>query len=172
MVDLTLGYKIKLLQLIGIGIIILSLFLVFIYRGVRKEGAFLTLINAVLPVATISLFKYDITHYNSVAAEQTIGLLVLIIYLFLMARFKAKENPFSFFKQKIFYYLSLANVAPAFLNSYAYVFAPASVILSAYRSSAVFWAVVSGKAYFKEKRLLVKAACLILLVGGLILLAV
>ena len=169
--DLALGYKIKTIQLIGIGIIILSLFLVFIYNGIRKRGALITLITAILPVATLSLYKYDITNYNSVAAEQTMIYLVLFIYLWLMAYFKAKENPLSFLKQKIFRYSSLANLAPAFLISYAYVFAPASVILSAYRSSAVFWSVVSGKAYFKEKHLLVKAACLILLVSGLILLA-
>jgi len=172
MVDLTLGYKINIFQLAGIGIIILSLFLVFIYHGIRKQGAPLTLVTAILPAATLSLYKYDITHYNSVAAEQTIIYLILIIYLWLMAYFKAKENPFSFLKQNIYCYLSLANLAPSFLISYAYSFAPASVILSAYRSSSVFWSVVSGKAYFKEKHLLVKAACLILLAGGLVLLAI
>lgn len=171
-VDLFLGYKIKILQLVGIGIIILSLFLVFFYQGIKKQGAPLVLITAILPVATLSLYKYNITNYNSVAAEQIINLSVLIIYFLLMARFKAKENPFSFFKHKIFRYLALANVAPAFFIGYAYIFAPASVILSAYRSSSVFWSVVSGKAYFKEKRFLVKAACLALLVAGLILLAV
>ena len=156
----------------GIGIIILSLFLIFIYHGIRKKGALLTLITAVLAVATLSLYKYNITHYNSVAAEQTIISSVLIIYLWLMAHFKAKENPFGLFRQKIFCYLFLANLAPAFLISYAYAFAPASVILSAYRSSAVFWSIVSGEAYFKEKHLLIKLLCLILLVSGLILLAI
>lgn len=172
LVDLALGYQIKIFQLAGIGIIILSLFLVFIYHGIRKQGAPLTLITAVLAVATLSLYKYNITHYNSVAAEQTIIYLVLITYLWLMAHFKARENPFWFFRQKIFWYLSLANLAPALLIGYAYAFAPASVILSAYRSSSVFWSVVSGKTYFKEKHFLIKALCLSLLISGLILLAI
>ena len=170
--DIALGYKINIFQLAGIGIIISSLFLVYIYRGIRRQGSRLTLITAVLPVATISLYKYDITHYNSVAAEQTIIILVLIVYLWLMAHYKAKENPFSFFKEKIYCYLSLANAAPSFLIGYAYAFAPASVILSAFRSSSVFWSVVSGKAYFKEKHLLIKILCLALLIGGIILLAI
>ncbi|KKR91642.1 MAG: hypothetical protein UU95_C0004G0010 [Parcubacteria group bacterium GW2011_GWC2_42_12] len=172
LVDFSLGYQINSYQLAGIGIIIFSLFLLFSYQGIKKQGAWLSLATAVLAVATISLYKYDITHYNSVAAEQTIMHIVILIFLLPMAFFKAKENPFSFFKQKIFCFQSLINVIPSFLNSYAYAFAPASVILSAYRSSAVLWSVVSGKIYFHEKHLLIKAVCLILLVGGIILLAI
>ncbi len=171
MVDFLLGYKINNWQFIGIGIIIFSLVLIFLLHGIKEQGAWLSLLTAVLAVVTISLYKYDITHYNSVAAEQIIIYLFLIPYLWLMAFFKAKENPFSFFRQKIYCYLSLANLAPALLISYAYAFAPASIILSAYRSSSVFWSMVSGKVYFKEAHLLIKAICLILLVGGIILLA-
>ncbi|MBI4779368.1 hypothetical protein HY797_02865 [Candidatus Falkowbacteria bacterium] len=170
--DLALGYKINIFQLTGIGIIILSLFLVYIYHGIRKKGALLTLITAILAVVTLSLYKYNITHYNSVEVEQTIINSALIIYLWLMAYFKAKENPFAFLRQKIYFFQALINIIPSFANSYAYAFAPASVILSAYRSSAVFWSVVSGKVYFKEERLLIKLLCLVLLIGGIILLAV
>lgn len=171
MVDFLLGYKINNWQFLGIGIIIFSLVLIFLLHGIKKQGAWLSLLTAVLAVVTISLYKYDITHYNSVAAEQIIIYLFLIPYLWLMAFFKAKENPFSFFRQKIYCYLSLANLAPALLISYAYAFAPASIILSAYRSSSVFWSMISGKAYFKEVHFLIKAVCLILLVVGIILLA-
>lgn len=172
LVDFMLGYKINGYQLAGMGIIIFSLFLLFSYQGIKKQGAWLSLATAVLAVATITLYKYDITYYNSVAAEQTIIHLALLAFLFPMAIFKTKENPFSFFKQKIFCFQSLINVIPSFLNSYAYIFAPASVILSAYRSSAVFWSVVSGKFYFHEKHFSIKILCLILLVGGIILLAI
>jgi drug/metabolite transporter (DMT)-like permease len=118
------------------------------------------------------LYKYDITHYNSVAAEQTIIYLASLAFFWLMAIIKDKENPFSFLKKRIFCFQSLINVIPGFLNSYAYVFAPASIILSAYRSSSVFWSVVSGRFYFHEKHFLIKIICLILLAGGIILLAV
>ncbi|MDD4900515.1 MAG: hypothetical protein PHS62_00160 [Patescibacteria group bacterium] len=172
LVDFFLNYQINNYQMAGIGVIILSLILLFSYQGVKKQGAWLSLATAVLAVATISLYKYDITYYNSVAAEQTIIYLALLIFLLLMAFLKAKENPFIFFRQKIFCFQSLLNAIPSFLNSYAYVLAPASVILSAFRSSAVFWSVASGKVYFHEKHLLVKAVCLILLIGGIILLAI
>lgn len=170
-VDFLLGYRISGWQLAGIGIIILSLILLFSYQGIKKPGAWLSFGTAILAVATISLYKYDITYFNSVAAEQTIIHLVLLIFLLPMAFFKAKENPFSFFKQKVFCFQSLLNVVPSFLNSYAYAFAPASIILSAYRSSAVFWSVVSGRVYFHEKHFLIKMLCLILLIGGIMLLA-
>lgn len=172
LVDFSLGYQISNHQIAGIVIIIFSLFLLFSYQGIKKQGAWLALITAVLAVGTISLYKYDITHYNSVAAEQTIIYLAILSFLLPLAFFKTKENPFSFFKQKIFCFQSLVNTVPSFLNSYAYIFAPASVILSAYRSSAVFWSIASGKIYFHEKHLLVKALCLILLSGGIILLAI
>ena len=170
-VDFLLGYQINNFQLAGILVVIFSLFLFFSCQGVKKPGAWLSFGTAVIAVATISLYKYDITYYNSVAAEQTIIHLVLFIFLLPMAFFKAKENPFSFFKHKVFCFQSLLNVIPSFLNSYAYAFAPASIILSAYRSSAVFWSVVSGRAYFHEKHFLIKMLCLILLIGGIILLA-
>jgi hypothetical protein len=170
-VDFLLGYKINIWQFFGISIIIFSLFIVFFYQGTKKQGAYLSLSTAVLAVATITLYKYDITHYNSVAAEQTIVYLILMTFLANMAFFKAKENPFAFLKQKIYFFQTLINVIPSLANSYAYAFAPASIILSAYRSSAVFWTVVSGKVYFKEEHLFIKLVCLSLLVGGIILLA-
>lgn len=130
------------------------------------------MLSAALAVATITLYKYDITYYNSVAAEQTIVHLVFLVFFIGLAFLKAKENPFGFLKQKIYFFQTLIGVIPSLANSYAYIFAPASVILSAYRSSAVFWSVVSGKVYFHEKHFLVKMLCLILLVGGIILLAI
>lgn len=172
LVDFFLNYKITGYQIAGIGIIIFSLCLLFSRHGLKKSGAWLSLTTAVLSAGTISLYKYDITFYNSVAAEQTIIYLVLLAFLLPMAFFKDKENPFSFFKQKIFCLQSLVNAAPSFLNSYAYLFAPASVILSAYRSSAVFWSVISGKIYFHEKHFSIKVFSLVLLIGGIILLAV
>ena len=170
-VDFSLGYRISAWQLTGIMIIVFSFGLIFFFQEIKKQGAWLSLLTAVLAVITISLYKYDITHFNSVAAEQTIIYLVLLAFLTGMAFLKAKENPFGFLKQKIYLFQTLINVIPSLLMSYAYMFAPASIILSAYRSSSVFWSVVSGKAYFKEAHLLIKAVCLILLVGGIILLA-
>jgi len=169
-VDFLLGYKISNWQLVGISTIIFSLFIVFFYQGIKKQGAWLSLLTGVMAVATITLYKYDITHYNSVAAEQTIIYLISMTFFAGMAFFKAKENPFAFLKQKIYIFQTLVNAISSLANSYAYAFAPASVILSAYRSSAVFWTVVSGKVYFKEKHLLIKLVCLSLLIAGIILL--
>lgn len=171
LVDFSLGYKINSYQLAGIGLIVFSLFLFFSFDGVRKRGAMLSLATALLAVITLSLYKYNITHYNSVAAEQMIIYLVLVVFLTPMAFFKDRENPFVFLKRGIYCLQSLLSAVPGLFNSYAYAFAPASVIVSAYRSSSVFWSVVSGKAYFKERHILVKIFCLVLLVSGIISLA-
>lgn len=171
-VDFFLGYQINFYQLSGIAIIIISLFLIFFRQGINKRGAGLSLITAVLAVLTISLYKYDITNFNSVAAEQAIVSSSLLIFLTFLAIFKAKDNPLKFFKKKIYCFQSFIRLITAIGLSYAYAFAPASVIVSAIRSSSTFWSVITGKFYFHEKHFLVKVMFLALLVAGIILLTI
>jgi hypothetical protein len=70
----------------------------------KKQGVLLSLLTSFMAVATITLYNYDITYYNSVAAEQTLIYLILLVFLVGMAFFKAKENPFAFLKQKIYFF--------------------------------------------------------------------
>ena len=170
LVDLILGYQINNFQLAGIGLIIIAMFFIFTNRGIKKQGALLTLFSAILAVATLSLYKYHITHYNSVEAEQSLICLIILIYQFFMAKLVARENPFCFFKKPIFLGQSLASGLGGLAVSYAFIFAPASVILAAVRSSAVIWTVFFGKFYFKEKNLLLKFLILSLLIFSIILL--
>lgn len=170
LVDFILGYRLNNFQLAGIVLIAISLLIIFLSQGIKKQGAGLAFLTAVMAVATISLYKYDITHFNSVAAEQSLIDIILVTFFVIMAIFKNRENPLNLLKQKIFRWQILANAIPGFVNSYAYAMAPASVILSTYRSASVFWSVVSGKAVFREEGILIKSICLIVLVFGIILL--
>lgn len=166
--DILLGYTIKTNQIIGIGLIILSFIILFINDGIRKNGAGYVLFTAVNAVATLSLFKYNITHFNSVEAEQGIISIIVMLYMFLMAQYIAKENPLRFFKKPVFFFQSASMGIGSAIMSFAYLFAPASIITAAKRSSGVFSAILSGNLYFHEKNFLIKLLSLIFIISGII----
>jgi len=171
MVDLILGYTIGFNQFIGIGIIILGFMTLLINHGLKKKGIWLVLFTMVNAVATISLFKYNITYFNSVETEGIIVTSVLMIYTLFMASFVAKEHPLKMLANRAFLAQSLSAGFSSVLLSFAYTFAPASVITTGKRSLAVMWAMLSGNFYFKEKKFLIKAVAFILMTIGLAFLA-
>jgi len=128
--------------------------------------------TAVLAVATLSLYKYDITHFNSVEAEQTIVTCVLMVYFFTLATRVAKENPFGFLRRPLFLLQSLSSGSASVASSFAYLFAPASIITTALRSFSVLFALISGKFYFHEKHMYLKAVIFLMVTAGLVLLSV
>lgn len=166
--DIVIGYTISFSQIIGIVIISGVIALFIFYSGkMEKKGLGLLLLSSILPVATLSLYKYDITNFNSVEAEQIILSLVLLVFFFLMAFFKAKENPLTFLVKPIFFFQSLLMGLASAVGSFAYLFLPPSVIVAALRSSSVLLATISGNLYFKEKKLLVKILVALGIVLGL-----
>jgi hypothetical protein len=171
LVDVILGYAIGFHQVLGIALIIVTLILLFVNHGFKKQGIYFALFTAVNAVATISLYKYDITHFNSIEAEQSIVMVILMAYLFGMAYAVKRENPLAFLKRPVFASESLSQGAAGAIISFAYAFAPASIIITATRSFDVLWAMVFGKKYFHEKHFGVKAAAFVFIVAGLVLLA-
>lgn len=170
-VDVALGYTVSTIQMFGIGLIALSLVFLFINHGIKRNGALLVLFTAFNAVATVSLYKYDITHFNSVEAEQSIVMIVLLAYCFILARMRECENPLAFLLQPIFFIQSLTKGIAGVILSFAYLFGPASIIITAKRASLILWAMLSGNIYFHEKRFAVKAISLLLILVGLSLLA-
>ena len=126
-----------------------------------------TTVNA---VATISLFKYNITHFNSVETEQIIVTSILMIYMLMMASFIKKEHPIQFLKKPMFFLQSFSAGLATVPMGFAYTFAPASIILTGKRSLALMWAMLFGSFYFKEKKLLIKISSFILITIGLVFL--
>ncbi len=168
-VDVVLGYSISTFQFIGISLIFIVVILIFLNNKMKKKGRWLVLFTAVNAVATLSLFKYNITYFNSVEAEQSITIFVLLIYFFIMAMVRKKENPFVFLKKPIFFFQSLSSGLSTVFASFAFLFAPASVIIAAKRSFSISWSLLSGYVYFKERTILTKIIFLLLLVIGVIL---
>ncbi len=167
--DIALGYSISTGAFIGIGLILVSLCSLFFSHTLKKNGAGLTVATMLLAVATLSLYKYDITHFNSVEAEQGIIVGILLLYFFFMARWVSKENPFRLFSQPSILGQSLSAGIADVLMSFAYLYGSASIITAAKRGLGVFWAILSGNRYFKEAGLAAKLFALLTIVAGLLL---
>lgn len=170
--DIILAYAISLPQIIGMSLIIASLILLFMDHGIRRQGAWLVVFTAVNAVATISLFKYDVTHFNSVEAEQALVSLALIIFFFIMALVKTRENPLRLLERPVFFAQSFLAGMSSVVMSFAYLFSAASVITAAKRAFSVLFAMLSGHIYFREKKLWVKVMSFVLIAIGLALLTI
>ena len=166
LVDAVLGYALTVHQVIGVSFIVLAFIFLFINHGIKKQGSGFVIFSAVNAVATISLYKYDITNYNSVAAEQIIIFAILSVYFLLMAVFVSKENPFLMLKNRKLLLQPILHGMGGTILSFAYALAPASVITSAKRSIEVLWSVLSGNLIFKEKHFAVKVTAFALIAAG------
>lgn len=171
-VDLTLGYSILPEQIIAIIFIIMSLLVLSLNHGIEKKGLGFVVYSTVGAAATISLYKYNITNFNSVEAEQFLMHLFLLMFFYFAAIRRHEKNPLKLMKKKIFFAQSFSQGVGSVLISFAYLFAPASIIASAKRSMSVFWAILSGNVYFHEKHIAVKIISFLLLVAGVIMLVV
>ncbi len=170
-VDIALGYSFTLGQIAGICLVVVALIFLFLNHGLSRKGKILSLLSAVLAVATITLYKYDITHYNSVPAEQILMHLIILVAIVVAAKIRAKENVFRYLTHSTFIIQSVSSGIAGALMSFAYLFAPASIIIAAKRSFEVLAAIVSGHKYFHEKHLFIKLTAFILVVAGVILAA-
>ncbi len=168
-VDIFLGYKIGFWAVLGIFIIVVSLIFLFINHGVNKKGIGYVIFSSINAVATISIYKYCITHYNSVEAQLIITSVFLLIFLFIMSKWKYKENPLKYvFNKKFFLQSILMSIGSVFL-SISYLYAPASIITSGKRAFSILWSVVSGNKFFHEKHIFVKIISFLLIIIGLVL---
>ncbi|HCB35700.1 MAG: hypothetical protein A2W52_00945 [Candidatus Taylorbacteria bacterium RIFCSPHIGHO2_02_49_25] len=171
LVDLALGYSLAINQIIGSGILTLSILFLFLNHGLRSKGIGLVLFSAVNAVILISLFKYDITYYNSVEVEQGIIQVILLIFFALMAWKTTERNPLQLLRNPRFLFQSLSQAIAGVLVSFGYLFVPASVAASVERSTAVFFSLVSGNRYFHEKKFAQKLLAFLLLALGFAFLA-
>jgi hypothetical protein len=123
-------------------------------------------------VATLSLYQYDVRHFNSVVAEQLLMHAVLIAYFAILAVIATREHPFRLLAHRATLAQSLSMGVGGVIESFAVLFAPISIVLAAKRSSSVLWSVIAGGLTFRERHLTPKVAAVILLAIGLVLLAV
>lgn len=167
--DVLFGYEITVEQIMGISLIAFAILLLFMNHGLGRDGKILSIMTAVIAVGTIALYKYNITHFNSVEAEQSLMYVIILLSLLVTARIKTGENLFGYLKHKVFFFQSLASGAGSIFMSFAYLFAPASIIITSKRALEIFAAMIFGRTFFHEKHLAVKIIALILSVSGILL---
>lgn len=172
LVDIMLGYQLSNAQFAGIGIIAAALLAYFGTGHVKGKGMYLALYSSVLSVVTISIFKYDVSHYNTPGVVQLLAsLAVAIIYGVRVLCSKHDRKLLGHMKDHPLLGLTLlAQAASSALISYAYALAPASLVLALSRASAVIWSLISGVFYFHEHKVVRKAfVCAVLAVGLLVM---
>lgn len=170
-VDLIVGFTIGFNQWLGIGIIALVFGIILYFHVLSFKGIGYALFTAVNAVATISLFKYNITYFNSVEADQIVIYSILIIYFFFAAKFLGKENPLKFLKHKLFLGQGAFHGLAAIFASFAISFGNPGIAITAGRTSAVLAGIISGRNYFQEKKFGAKIFVAIILTIGIVLLA-
>lgn len=168
--DLMLGYTLTNTQIFGIVLILVPIGALFYLNFSKSSGMFLVLIVAILAAISTGLYKYDISHFNSVESEQAITSLILSLYFFLMAALVRKENPLAFLREKIYILQASSSGIAYVVNSFAYLYAPASVIMTAFRGFSVLFSILTGTFYFKERGVMFRALLFLVIVIGLILL--
>ena len=168
--DLILGFSVSVNQWIGIAIILAVLMFIFLFHIIETKGIGYPLFTAVNAVATISLFKYNTSHFNSVEAEQILTIGVLLIYFFLAAGYFNNENPIYFLKNKIFLGQGLAHSIASVLETFAVYLGNPGIAMAAKRASAVLAGIISGHNYFQEKKFGAKLWVSLGLIAGLALL--
>lgn len=169
-IDVILGTALSISQIWGVLSIVMALLILSYRHSLSGRGMGLSLLSAIGSALTLSLYKFDITHFNSVAAEQVLASLVILPYFFWHASVKDKENPFKLLRSKKILGESAASGVAGILGSFAYAFAPASVIVAVQRSSAVCWSIVAGALHFHERHIMEKVGVLGLTIVGVSLL--
>ena len=168
--DLLLGSTLGGAQLLGMGVIAVGLLFLSVNHGFSKKGMMFTIASTINAAIAIGLYKYNITHGNSVVLEQLLSITVLILYFAFMCK-RSGEKPLLLLKKPLVALQSGSIGIATLFDSFAYQYAPSSVILATTRSASVVFSVLSGAAYFHEKHMAVKIVSIAAFVGGIVLLA-
>ena len=91
-------------------------------------------------------------------------------YFFFAIKRAGHENPFRMLFTNPFAAQSLTHGLASVASSFAFVFAPASIIVTAERASSILWAIISGNHYFHEQHLLIKIGIFLVISMGIFLL--
>lgn len=91
------------------------------------------LIVGILAVFTTSLYKYNIEHFNSVIVDQGVVFFALLVY-FSVQSYRQHHKPWRLLLGPVTGSQSLLSGVAMVLQSFAFSFAPASIIISAKRA--------------------------------------
>ncbi len=169
--DVMLGYNLPLPQALGILLIATSLLFLFAGKGLSARGKVLTIISSLIAAGTITLFKFNITHYNSVEAEEILMNGLLLVTLVIAGFVRGHQNVFGALLRPKALAQSFAIGMGSALMGFAYAYAPASIITTSKRGIDVLLAIASGRAFFHEDKLLLKLSAFVTVALGLAVVA-
>jgi hypothetical protein len=172
MIDIILGYHISPLEIIGMMLIFVSLVFLIGHHTINKKGSGLVIATALIAPITLSLYKYDITHYNSVAAEQSLLTMAELAFFTVAAWYHGREKTWNYLLKEKPELQSMLQGLGSTLVAYSYAYVPASIALTFNRLMATVWAIIFGNVYFHEKKLRQKLAGYGVMLLALILIAV
>ncbi len=170
LVDIYLGYDISILEITGITVILTTTLILVSSNTLKRAGMWHIIGSSLIGVCTVSMYKYNITNYNSVVGEQLPMTFFLLSYLFIATYYTTKRNPLRHFKRPQVILQSFTIGIESVITSFAFSLAPSSIVMTARRTSSVLWSIMSGNLYFKEKKARAKLAGLSVLGFGLYLL--
>jgi drug/metabolite transporter (DMT)-like permease len=166
--DIALGYSLSLNEILGVSCIVIALIILLLNHGLSRRGKLLSLLSALTAVGTLTLYKYNITYFNSVEAEQTLTHVLLLLIIAVVAKWHTGENVAHHLFRPIFFIQSLLAGVASVLFSFAFLFAPTSVITAVKRSLEILGAIVSGRTYFHEKHVVVKSIAFLFIAAGIV----
>lgn len=170
LVDVFLSYAIDGYQFLGISFIVIALLLLYMNHGLSKKGSWLSLISGVNATLTISLYKYDITHFNSPEIEQTIVLTVLFSFFLIMSLVRDRMNPFALLRRRACLAQAALLGVGATADAFSFLFAAPSILVAAKRTVSIFMSVLLGRTLFAEKHFALKLIAFGLCAAGFVLL--
>ena len=171
-IDLVIGYKVTPIQMLGVLIIFGTLFMLLAKNQLRRRGQKLILALGLLAPINLSLFKYDITHYNSVAAEQIIIYLCILSYFTVVAWFHTREKTWAYLYKSRTELQSMSNGLGSSIGVFAYTMVPASVATTFSRGTELLLAILFGNVAFHERKFGHKIAGFAIVITALILVAI
>lgn len=171
-IDISLGHKISVSQILGVMIIFGALVYLLGRQTLNPKGARLVILIGALASITLSLYKYDITHYNSVAAEQLLVYLAIMIYCTAAAWHRGRERTWAYLFKERTEFQSLFNGLAGVLSAYAYLYVPASIAVTYSRATEVLFAMIFGNLVFHEKKFNRKLAGLSIVILALVFLGI
>jgi hypothetical protein len=151
--DLALGFGITPYQIMGVVGISLILLTLAHDHSLRLKGSGLLLFIAITNAITISLYKYDIAHYNSVVAEQLIVTSFILFYFWLNLHRLGHKSAASLLLKPLSLGQTSSKGLALMLKSYAFSVGPGAVVAVAGSSFSLMWSVLFGKTYFHEKHI-------------------
>ncbi len=169
-VDYYLGYDISPVQILGVGVIVLTIITLMKRDAWHKSSTKWLMLNTIMTVLAITIYKYIIDHIATVETVQVINFIFLIVGAIVGAQIFNKQNLFKLFTHPFAFLQAGSMGLGSVLDGFAYSYAPASIISAAYRSAQAFWTLVSGSFYFHEHKIVTKVIAVIFLMGGIFLL--